>query len=101
MGVTIDRNDPGLHKIDADGMQEVYIVLSEKERAKGFVRPIRDAYTHISCGTQTIMGRALAETYARDPFFYGATYCCKCKAHYRVGKDGEFDWSDGTGKVGV
>jgi hypothetical protein len=22
------------------------------------------------------MGRALSETYARDPKFYGATFCC-------------------------
>src|SRR6266851_5064143 len=30
------------------------------------------------CGTVTTMGQALAETYARDPSFYGATYCCGC-----------------------
>lgn len=29
------------------GMQKDYIVLSEHERAKGFVRPVRNAYIHV------------------------------------------------------
>ena len=33
MGLTSDRNDPGLCKIKANGQQEVYIVLSTEERA--------------------------------------------------------------------
>jgi hypothetical protein len=45
------------------------------------------------------MGRALAETYARDPYFYSGTFCVACGAHFSVGEDGEFDWLDGT-KVG-
>ena len=92
MGVTSDRNDPGLSNIGADGMQETYLVLSEEERAKGFVRPVRRAYKHLTCGAVTTMGTALAETYARDPEFYGATYCATCHDHFPVGTDGEFDW---------
>ena len=48
------------------GMQKGYVVLSAEERAKGFVRPVRRSYVHVGCGTVTTMGRALAETYARD-----------------------------------
>jgi hypothetical protein len=47
MGVTDDRNDPGLQNIGPDGMQEKYLVLSEDERARGFVRPLRYSYKHI------------------------------------------------------
>ncbi|MFN8996092.1 MAG: hypothetical protein ACK5X3_20830, partial [Pseudomonadota bacterium] len=46
------------------GQQKGYVVLSEEERAKGFVRPVRLSYVHEKCGTMTTMGRSLAETYA-------------------------------------
>lgn len=52
------------------------------------------------CGTSTSMGRALAETYAREPGFYGATFCCTCQGHFPVGSDGEFVWEDGE-RVGT
>lgn len=47
------------------------------------------------CGAVTTMGRALSETYARDPRFYGATYCCACRGHFPVA---EFVW-DVDGQV--
>lgn len=101
MGITDDRNDPDLSKVDPDtNMQEKYLVLSDEELAKGFVRPVRTSYRHLTCGVVTSMGLSIAETYARDPFFYGGTYCAYCKAHYPVGEDGEFVWLDG-GKVGM
>jgi hypothetical protein len=53
------------------------------------------------CGAVTTMHVAIAETYARDPAFYGATFCVRCKAHYPVGKDGEFVWEGTTEKVGT
>jgi hypothetical protein len=31
----------------ATGMQKGYVVLSEEERAKGYVRPLRKTYTHV------------------------------------------------------
>ena len=86
---------------DARGMHPTYWVLSEAERAKGFVRPVRDSYRHDRCGSVTTMGRALAETYARDPHFYGATYCCACGGHFPVGETGEFVWAGTTEKVGT
>jgi hypothetical protein len=149
MALTTDPDDPRLKReIDQTPVpqQEVYLVLSEEERAKGFVRPLRYSYRHVGkqpkyplvdipedrkdvaekygyikweaypeselpktgrywtqaqfdeidkgCGTVTSMGRELAETYARDPSFYGATYCVHCQKHLPVE---EFVWvDDGT-----
>lgn len=84
----------------ATGMQNGYVVLSEAERAKGFVRPVRRTYVHEKCGVATTMGQSLAETYARDPYFYSGTFCCGCSTHFPVGEDGEFVWNDGS-KVGT
>lgn len=84
----------------ATGQQKGYVVLSEAERAKGFIRPVRRTYVHQKCGAATTMGQALAETYARDPYFYSGTFCVGCKTHFPVGEDGEFVWDDGT-KVGT
>lgn len=50
------------------------------------------------CGAVTTMGAALAETYARQPDFYGSTFCCRCGSHYPVGAGGEFVWDDGSGE---
>lgn len=98
MGVTDDRNDPGLKNIGPDGMQETYLVLSEEERAKGFVRPLRRAYIHKKgCGAHTRMGLELCETYARDPKFYGATYCVGEGSHFPVA---EFVWVEDGEQVG-
>lgn len=83
------------------GMQKGYVVLSAEERAKGFVRPVRRSYIHLKCGVVTTMGHALAETYARDPFFYSGTFCCGCRAHFPVGEDGEFIWVGTKEKVGT
>jgi hypothetical protein len=101
MGVTDDRNDPGLHDIQPDGMQRTYLVLSDEERAKGFVRPVRRSYKHLKCGAVTTMGLAIAETYARDPHFYGGTYCTRCGNHFPVGEYGEFTWDGTTDLVGT
>lgn len=84
------------------GQHGAYWVLSEDERAKGFVRPVRTTYFHTKCKTTTTMGQAIAETYARDPKFYGATFCCFCRDHLPVGEHGDFVWDDGSGqKVGT
>lgn len=83
------------------GQQKAYVVLSEEERAKGFVRPVRTGYIHDKCGTLTTMGRSLAETYAIDPSFYSGTFCCGCGAHFPVGEDGEFVWDGTNERVGT
>lgn len=87
--------------IEPSGMQKDYVVLTEAERAKGFVRPVRRSYLHAKCGTVTTMGLALSETYARDPKFYSGTFCCACRDHFPVGPDGEFVWVDDGEKVGT
>jgi len=114
------------------GQHSSYIVLCPDERAKGFVRPYRDAYKHVgpnlcglvveqgdtvcymdpghdgpcgvatgprpqACGSVTTMGRALSETYARDPKFYGATFCVTCNRHLPVS---EFVWTADGEQVG-
>lgn len=104
MGVTDDRNDPRLtHGVDDAPVPqaEMYFVLSEEERAKGFVRPVRTSYRHLTCGSITTMPTAIAETYARRPATYGATYCCACSKHLAVGESGEFVWLDDGSKVGT
>jgi hypothetical protein len=162
--LTTDHNDPKLKEGQKNetGQHEIYLVLSEEERAKGFVRPVRNSYIHVGrihnyagidkmlteeekqefhekypedknkkyvailgingtdgkhlggayvtqkefdawrlgnklggCGTTTTMGNALSETYARNPKFYGATFCCGCNKHLPVE---EFVW-EGTDKL--
>ncbi len=83
------------------GMQKGYVVLSDAERAKGFVRPVRRSYVHLKCGTVTTMGLTIAETYARQPGFYSGTFCAGCGTHFPVGGDGEFVWDGTTEKVGT
>ena len=101
MGVTDDRNDPGLQHVGPDGMQDKYLILSEEERSKGFVRPVRRTYMHLTCNTPTTMGQELAETYARQPDFYGATFCVFCGNHFPVGENGEFRWVESNGLPGT
>ena len=100
MGLTDNPNDPRLtHGADEEPVEqaEVYLVMSEEERSKGWVRPYRDRYIHDKCQTETTMGRALSETYAKDPHFYGATYCVNCQMHRPVS---EFRWSKDNQRVG-
>lgn len=79
----------------ATGQQKGYVVLSEEERAKGYVRPVRRSYVHLKCGAVTTMAQSIAETYARDPKFYSGTFCVGCRTHLPLS---EFRW-DGTDEV--
>ena len=49
------------------------------------------------CQTVTSMNRAIAETYARDPKFYGSTFCLACQKHLPVS---EFVWQGTDERVG-
>lgn len=99
---------PGHREIIKDGprkgQQQGYVVLAEEEIAKGFIRPVRRSYKHLRCGVVTTMSQTLAETYARDPFFYSGTFCCGCGSHFPVGAEefgGDFVWDGTNERVGT
>lgn len=93
--------DPGLENASAPkpidpatGQYGAYWVLKEEERTKGWVRPFRNKYKHLTCNGNTSMGRALSETYAKDPTYYTSTFCAVCQGHYPLD---QFVWdADGT-----
>ncbi len=87
-----DPNSDDHKELKPNGQQKDYVILSEEERAKGFVRAVRKSYIHKTCGSLTSMPLSIAETYARNPKFYGATFCCACGVHLPVA---QFLW-DGT-----
>lgn len=98
--LTTDPTNPALGRGQDTvhvGQNDIYLVLSDEELAKGYTRPYRDAYIHNTCGSITTMGHKLSATYARDPFFYGFTYCCACSMHKPVG---EFRWTKDNEVVG-
>ena len=138
-----------------DGQHVDHWVLCAEERAKGFVRPVRNSYVHVGilgpeyplrdlteeertrhtdtewvkyetypkgahgsalgrfwsqaeldkvgkgCGVKTSMPNSIAETYARNPGYYGCTFCCGCGAYLPVGRRGEFVWADTNERVGT
>lgn len=86
---------------EVTGQHADHWILSDEERKKGFIRPVRDSYRHKVCGQVTTMPRKIAETYARNPGFYGATFCCTCGEYLPVGEHGEFIWLDDGTKVGT
>jgi len=92
MGLTTDRNNPNLkYGIDDKPIDQnsVYLVLSEEEISKGYIKPFRNTYRHLTCNTTTTMDNIISATYARDPWFYGSTYCCDCRMHRPLN---EFIW---------
>lgn len=104
MGTTSDPSDPRLTRgVDEEPteMAETYLVLPEEKIKEGFMRPVRTTYVHDVCGHATTMGTAIAETYASNPSFYGATWCANCAMHRPVGPNGEFTWWGTDEKVGA
>ena len=98
----------------ATGQQKGYVVLSDEERAKGFVRPVRREYVHVGknpemdgnvlikpgengCGALTKMAQSIAETSARQPDFYSGTFCANCREHRPLD---EFVWAGTNERVG-
>jgi hypothetical protein len=149
-GVTPGFEDgPAPGPVKENGQHSSYWILSEEERSKGFVRPVRRSYRHVGnggpkrptrpltdkeherydrfkyvlfepypesrspvvgrywtqeqldkaqgCGVVTTMSQEIAETYARDPKFYGSTFCCSCMAHLPVA---EFAWEGTDERLG-
>lgn len=141
------------HAKEPVGMHRDYVVLTDEERKKGYVRPVRNRYRHVGivgpqhstrplteeeqeryknvgyalfekypeesskvgrywtqkqldsvgkgCGSTTRMADEFAETYARSPSFYGATFCVSCNKHLPVGEGGEFVWDGTDERVGT
>lgn len=77
-------------EVRPDGQQKGHVVLCEADRAEGRVRPVREKYKHLKCGGVTTMPLACAETYAKNPSFYGSTFCSTCGGYFPVGAEGEF-----------
>lgn len=98
--LTSDPTNPALNvprNPEGSGQNNVYLVLSDAELSKGFVRPYRSSYRHLVCGSVTTMGIKVAETYAADPKFYGSTFCDKCGNHFPVQF---FSWTEDNQIVG-
>jgi hypothetical protein len=55
-----------------------------------YVAPVRNSYIHNTCGVKTLMATKFAETYAKNPKYYGSTFCCGCGKHLPVS---EFKWA--------
>lgn len=89
-------------------------VLTDEERARhaAFGYAMYEAYPEDSaalgrfwtakdltsgCHGITTMGIAIAETYAREPGFYGSTFCCRCGVHLPVS---QFTWDGTAERVG-
>ena len=50
MSLTTDKNNPDLSKGEVNEItkqNKVYLVLSDEEKAKGFIRPVRNSYVHV------------------------------------------------------
>lgn len=101
--LTTDPHDERLTRgVDTEPttMADAYLVTD----AGGWprVRPLRRSYIHAAtlggCGAVTTMATAIADTYARRPHFYGATWCSACSMHRPVGHGGEFMWLPGEGE---
>jgi len=90
--ITPDHKD-----LKENGQQKGYIVICPEDRAKGFVRPLRKSYTHRKCGGVTTMALSIAETYARNPKFYGGTFCTICSEHFPLD---QFVWEGTDEQVG-
>jgi hypothetical protein len=71
MGLTTDPDSPCLKNIEESGQQSCYLVLSEEERAKGFVRPVRRTYIHVGIPGPKYDLRDLTEDERKDYDQYG------------------------------
>lgn len=85
-----------------DGQQTSYVVFSD-QKLKGTMptRPYQRLIRHLRCMSLTEMHEKMAMTISRDPSFYKALFCAKCKGHFKIGKDGEFLWDKSDQRVGA
>jgi len=84
MTLTTDPAHSDLHRhhdTEPTDQAKAYLVLDDKELAKGYIRPYNEEYVHLECGKSTRMDGVIAQTYATDPWFYGGAYCYHCRMH--------------------
>jgi len=91
-----DASVPNFEK-RPDGQYVDHWVLCEEEIARGFVRPLRKTYIHEKCSSITTIPAPIAATYARNPQYYGSTFCCACGDYFLVA---EFLWFGTNVRVG-
>lgn len=71
--------------------------LTPEEVAAGYIRPVRDRYTHERCGVATVLSANVAASFATMPGgHYGKIWCAKCRDGFPAAG---FVWDDGD-KVG-
>lgn len=72
MGLTTDPKEARESAVDpVTGLQEKYVVLSDEERAKGFVRPVRASYKHVGRPAATNLRDLTEEEHERyDQYGY-------------------------------
>jgi len=103
--VTVSGRDPQLDTSCSaptdeklpDGQKKDHWTLPEEDRKNGHVRPLRKNYVHKKCNTNTRMPMACAETYAKNPKYYGSTFCCGCGDYFPVS---QFLWEGTNEEVG-
>jgi hypothetical protein len=61
MSLTDDKTDPRLREKQPNGQNQAYLVLSDEERSKGFVRAVRRSYVHVGPGGPANPLRELTE----------------------------------------
>lgn len=100
-GSPVDSHGSHRRKLPS-GQQASYVVMHDNWMAfRQPVRPHRERIRHLVCMSATDIHPKMAATLARDPRFYQALFCFKCRAHFRCGPDGEFIWDKSDTKVGV
>lgn len=85
-----DANEFDYGEKQPDGQYENYPTTEEGEP----VQPVRRKYVHDDdengCGTVTRMSTSIARSVARDPEYYGKTFCADCGEHVPVS---EVSWA--------
>ena len=102
--ITTDPTHPGLRELQTNRQQVAYLVLPEEEIELGLIRPLRQSYQHVVCGSVTRIGLTIAQTFARQPSFYTQTFCVACRGHFPLKKyddsgtipQYQFYWEDGS-----
>lgn len=79
-------------KPNHEGECVVFRKMTQPEAAEVTVKQLIEG-----CGQTTKMALKIAETYARDPKFYGSTFCATCGTHFPVN---QFRWEETDEIVG-